>query len=157
MYIYNIYIFIIFIANNTIHPVIIENNDEARLVNNTVLYQEESVKPLHNFNKKSEFVSSTFCIPCYKIEEEPDHIDKPVTVNSSTLELVCIAPQLNNAILVYKLKRENLTKTLMTASLTLKLMKTDVIMFFVFQGYYVIDSCFIYLVIKIVYCQGFFK
>ena len=98
MYIYNIYIFIIFIANNTIHPVIIKNNDEARLVNNTVLYQEESVKPLHNFNKKSEFLSSTFCILSYKIEEEPDHIDKPVTVNSSTLELVCIAPQLNNVI-----------------------------------------------------------
>ena len=87
-----------FTANNTTHPVIINSNDEVRLVTNTISYQEESVKPLHNFNKKSEFNLSTFRNPSYMIEDEPiDHIDKPI-VNNSTLELVCVAPQFSNVI-----------------------------------------------------------
>ena len=40
----------------------------------------------------------TFQISSNIIEDEPDHIDEPVIVNNSTLELICVAPQLSNVI-----------------------------------------------------------
>ena len=93
-----IFIDYFFIANNILHPVIINSNDEARLVINTISYQEESVKPLHYFNIKSEFALPTFQISSNIIEDEPDHINEPVVINNSTLELVCVAPQFSNVI-----------------------------------------------------------
>ena len=49
-------------------------------------------------NIKSEFPLLTFHISCNIIEDEPDHIDEPVVVNNSTLELVCVAAQFSNVI-----------------------------------------------------------
>ena len=94
----DVYIFIIFIANNILHPVIINNNDEVHAVTNTISYQEESIKPPHSFNMKSEFALPTFQISSSLIEDEPDHIDEPIIVNNSTLELVCAASQFSNVI-----------------------------------------------------------
>ena len=83
--------FIIFIANNTIHPLIIKSNDEVRLVTNFIKYQEESVKPLHNFNAKSYYISCPIPIPYCMIEDEPDL--EAVVDDTSTPELVCAASE----------------------------------------------------------------
>lgn len=88
--------FIIFIANNITHPVVINSSDEARLVTNTISYQGELVKPLDNFNAKSCNISCNIHIPycMYMIEDEADL--ESVVDDISTPELVCAASQFSD-------------------------------------------------------------
>ena len=80
------------------HPVIVRSNDEARLVTNTISYQEESAKSLYLFNIKSELVLPTFQISSNIIEDQPNYNDELMVYDNSTLELVCAAPQFSNVI-----------------------------------------------------------